>query len=401
MTENDEKADAEAPADTPKDDNDNDDLDLDAALDALDLDANFLESGSFDVAPADGLDKEEPEVAVLDEPPVAASQPPLDDTPDHTTMKDDWKNRSEIYSRHFKPDPTERAQLEQIATLLGVKSGLPGGSGKNVLDNLLGSGSAHSDDYMDSHDPQSQWNRLVVGKSTPQTQNLPISIVLYQGTVMYKDYDETTHQPVAHHGCDCILLTRGFLLCERTTKSAGFFGSKKQDVLTPLGSSLWTDVRQIQTTHQQTLLLKCGGTDPDDQVTFELLPSSDLAGWRATLQAAATQAHLHFVAPHHHDELGWQHRLCHTPWFTEAVTGEWQADEEQGQEWTTSDSAVQGLDGLDEYHAYAPLHYATRANHTTIMQRLLEAGANPNVEDGEGKTPMYYGTFYILLICGQ
>lgn len=387
MTESDDvsntAAEAKAP---PSDDNNGDELDLDAAMDALDFDMNCLESNNSFTEEAQ---EAEPGTTVVDEPQAipAVEKSKSNEVNSDDSTEDDWKTRSEIYSRHFKPDPRERARLEAIASLLGVKSGLKdsAGSGNKLMGSLLGGGGSSS---ADSQDNQSQWNRLVSGKDSSQTQNLPVSIVLRQGTVLYKDYDEESQQPITHHGCECVLLTRGFFLAERDNKSAGFFG-KKQESLSPLGSCLWTEVRQIQTTNQQTLLLRCGGTNDSDGVTFEILPSGDLMGFRSAIQAAATQAHLHFVSKGH-DELGWQHRLCHTPWFTEAVTGEWEADQEQGQELSIDDSAEKGLDGLDAFHSYAPLHYATRANHTEIMQRLLEAGANPNVKDGEGKTPMYF-----------
>lgn len=54
------------------------------------------------------------------------------------------------------------------------------------------------------------------------------------------------------------------------------------------------------------------------------------------------------------------------------------------------------LNALDTYNSYAPLHYATRANHVRVMRFLLEAGADVNVGDGYGRTPMYYGR---LILC--
>ena len=366
-------------------------VDLDAALDALDLDMNcFEDSVAFNEEPKD--EEQEPDVPVFEE---AVVFPPAHTKPPEEVTGINWKDRPEIYSRHFKPSPKEREELEEIAKLLEVKSGLPGSGGGGIIGNILG-GSSHGESNDDPQNPQIQWNNLVSGKATNQTHNLPISIILQQGLVMYKDYDEKNQQPVAHHGCELLLLTRGFLLASRDIKY-NFFG-KKQDILTPLGSSLWTDVRKIETTDQQSILLKCGSTDTKDQVSLEIMPSSDLSGWRSAFQAAAIKAHLHFL-PDAHDELGWQHRLCHSPWFTEAVTGEWQVDQEQGQEMTTSSSAEQGLDSLDEYNSYAPLHYATRANHTDIMRGLLEAGASPNVQDGGGKTPMYYGTQSRFVFC--
>jgi Ankyrin repeats (many copies) len=364
---------------------DEEELDLDQQLEALDLDTNFLESDTFD----DDNDNGAGAPAQVEEPaaqPKAPSPLPTDSPPE-----DGWVDRTEIYSRHFKPNPQERQVLEEIASKLGVKSGLPksggGGGFVNPLDSILGAN--NQDDESDPHNPQSQWNRLVNGKATRQTQNLPVSIVLKQGPVLYKDIvDETTGETVSHHGCQLILFTRGFLLAQNEQKSSGLalFGAKKQDILVPLGSALWTDVKQIQTTAYQSLLITCGTNS--NSVQFDILPATDLEGWRTALQTAAIQCHYNCSASDAHTEMGWQYRLCHTPWFTEAVTGDC---EDLGLELSTSDSAEEALDQLDDYNSYAPLHYATRANHVEVIRKLLEAGANPNIEDGEGRTPMYFG----------
>ena len=390
------------------DDHTDDDLDLDQALEALDLDTNFLESNSFDVADTHHDGQVETQTTTTQEVPAETQV-----TPSKPTSKSDlsgassWMDRPEIWSRHYKPSPIERESLEQIAAWLGVKSGLknsPNGFLSNPLDNLLGGGNDAAargeDNKGDSYDdPQSIWNRLVVGKSTKQTQQLPVSLLLQQGTVLYKEMDEATGDKIAdHHGCELILFTRGFLIAKPEI-SFGFFG-KKNNILQPLGSALWTDVTQIQVTVHQTLKLTCGGgkqtkKDPNQKVVhFEVVPTTanqDLDHWKHALQTAATLAHQHFQNVHdsHMLEQGWQYRLCHTPWFTEAVTGVW---EDVGLELSTSDSAEAGLDQLDDFNQYAPLHYATRAQHLDVIRHLLQAGANPNVQDGEGKTPMYYGT---------
>jgi hypothetical protein len=264
--------------------------------------------------------------------------------------------------------------------------------GANLMDNFLGKG----DDETDLFNAQSQWNRLVCGKGTKQTENLPISILLDQGPVLYKDYSEDG-TPVTHHGVELILFTRGFLLAKRERKRESVFGmfGKKEDFLTPLGSALWTDVHQIQTTDNQSILLRCGSKNPKEQVRFEILPAQNAAKWKFDLQMAAIRAHQNFVTEPH-EELGWQYRLCNTPWFTEAVTGARQTEQEEGHEITTSDSAARSLDVLDKYNGLAPLHYATRANHMDMMRLLLQAGANPDVEDTEGRTPMYFGACSIF-----
>ena len=49
------------------------------------------------------------------------------------------------------------------------------------------------------------------------------------------------------------------------------------------------------------------------------------------------------------------------------------------------------INALDTYNKYAALHYATRNDHVDAMRFLLQAGADANVVDGDGNTPLYYG----------
>jgi ankyrin repeat protein len=39
---------------------------------------------------------------------------------------------------------------------------------------------------------------------------------------------------------------------------------------------------------------------------------------------------------------------------------------------------------------------AAMYNHAHIITALLEYGADPEVKDGDGRTPMYYGTSILL-----
>ena len=99
---------------------------LDDELAALDLDTDFLASGSMDES---DVDDDDDEVPPIEEP---SSQEPQNDQPA-------WAERTEIYSRHFKPNPQEREALEAIAQKLGVKSNLPKTGGfVNPLDKIVG-----------------------------------------------------------------------------------------------------------------------------------------------------------------------------------------------------------------------------------------------------------------------
>jgi hypothetical protein len=85
--------------------------------------------------------------------------------------------------------------------------------------------------------------------------------------------------------------------------------------------------------------------------------------------------------------LGWQYRVVYVPFFTEAVTG----NPVKKEKILAGSTGHIDLNALDSFNSYAPLHYATRANHVRTMRFLLEAGADVHVGDGYGRTPMYYG----------
>ena len=82
--------------------------------------------------------------------------------------------------------------------------------------------------------------------------------------------------------------------------------------------------------------------------------------------------------------VGWQHELIQTSLYTAAVTG--QA--------FFSPQHLEKVNELDEYNGLAQLHYAAMHNQSHIIEHLCSAcGANVELKDVEGRTPMYYGKF--------
>ena len=88
--------------------------------------------------------------------------------------------------------------------------------------------------------------------------------------------------------------------------------------------------------------------------------------------------------------------MVQTPWYTEAVTGQVQLETNMLDQMDNST-----LNKLDIYNQCAPLHYATRANHVDAMRFLLQAGADPNLQDGMGRSAMQYGKRIVVFVpCG-
>jgi hypothetical protein len=78
---------------------------------------------------------------------------------------------------------------------------------------------------------------------------------------------------------------------------------------------------------------------------------------------------------------GWQHALVQTSLHSAAVTG---LDELCRKDW------LGAVNELDKYNSLSALHYAVMSNMMHIMDWLLRNGADPEIEDEDGRTPMYY-----------
>ena len=48
----------------------------------------------------------------------------------------------------------------------------------------------------------------------------------------------------------------------------------------------------------------------------------------------------------------------------------------------------------NEHWGTTPLHAAAHANQAVIAQLLIDHGANPRAQDGEGRTPLFHTTFH-------
>lgn len=400
-----------------KDNKTSQDEDLSAELDALDIDGMNLDTDDED---DDHIDNDE-----SSHHHESNDAKPPSSTRSNMSTTTSWSERPELYSKHFRPSRSEAAVLEEIAQDLDVYANLnnTGGGAPASNDNkddggglfgfLTGGATSNSEEpSITTSDQQqlsiqTQWDLLVSGKNSYKTRTWPISILLKKGNVIYHDNN-------SNHDCELFLFTRGFLLAIRDAQGAsgGFFGLGSKAALSPMGSALWTDIHCIHTTPSQSLVLTCaaGSDDTNEAINFEIVPSLDeLDSWKQELQTAAIQAHQNLKTTAIHS-LGWQYKLIQTPWFTEAITNNDRnnqpfEDDSEGQEMRLhnedNNDSQAFLNQLDEYHGLAPLHYAVRLHHANAIRALLEAGANPNLPDKEGKSPMYYGTFPFVILYHQ
>lgn len=260
-------------------------------------------------------------------------------------------SRREVYSRHYRPSRKEQDELIQLEQFLGIPD-----ARKNKKNVIL---------Y--------QWMQLNPSEKEVQDDGLPRSIILKRGPIAWSNHDE----------CELVFLTRGFVIARKIFQYIPRFQT----------SDTWANVTKVTPTGVRSFAICCG---KHKTLEFTCPTATDKESWLQASKIVVLQAHTHssFKNNEKDYDIGWQYRLIHTPWFTEAVTGVVRFD---AYEIDQIDNRT--INNLDTYNSYAPLHYAVRANHVDAMRFLLQAGADPNVADGFGRTPMFYGELLLSLEC--
>mgnify|MGYP005839013543 CR=1 FL=1 len=263
-------------------------------------------------------------------------------------------SRREIYSRHYRPSKKELDEMQELENWLGLPDARK--NRKNII--------------------IYQWMQM--NPSDAASDGLPRSIVLKRGPVAWSNHEE----------CELILLTRGFVVARKVFQYIPRFQT----------SDVWTNVNKITPTGMTSFAICCGARKT---LEFTCPTGADKDAWLQALKIVVLQAHTHssFNPKNEREyDMGWQYRLIHTPWFTEAVTGVIRLDSHNLDQMDN-----RTINQLDTYNSYAPLHYAVRANNVDAMRFLLQAGADPNVADGFGRSPMFYGkigcccAYYVML----
>lgn len=255
--------------------------------------------------------------------------------------------RKEIYSRRYRPNQAEKEELTQMEDFLGLPEARK--SRKNVI--------------------VQQWRKLNPSTTQAASQNVPMSIVLKRGPVCWGSYDD----------CELILLTRGFVIARKV-----FHYSPKFQ----MGES-WENVKQVVSTGLTSFTIGCN----DKLLDFTCPTVLEQQAWMHALRIVVVQSYSHQASLLDMDEEandqfqeGWQYKVVQSPWFTEAVTGQVEIEPEMLDSMDNSK-----INSLDSYNQFAPLHYAVRGHNIDAMSFLLQAGADPNLADGMGRTALQYG----------
>ena len=220
------------------------------------------------------------------------------------------------------------------------------------------------------------------------------------------DQDDKSNSDEKHDDkpreCEVILLTRGFALAltkppQQNDDSNNPKKKSSQGMVVPRTfhrAIPWKNVEFVQPSSSRPggWEVHTRGAAPDDSptrkdVSFAVLQSAGTTGVDGRLPDGA-RAPPH--APTRHDgpraghRLGWQYQFVYQPGFTVAVTNQTDL-----MNLTKGETTTDSLNTVDEYNGYAPLHYAVKYNHVPAMVALLDAGADVDVQDEEGHTPLY------------
>jgi uncharacterized protein YdaU (DUF1376 family) len=189
------------------------------------------------------------------------------------------------------------------------------------------------------------------------------SIIAKRGNLVWEDND-----------CDLVLFTDGLLLLYRNASAFNPLAKRYEFC------HMWKDVKLCYLEGNSVVI------DIQDGTSIKLSPESssseDADDWMKALERIVIEYTIHNPSSEKlTDEVGWQYNLVRKPAFSAAVSGD-----------VSIMGEIQDVNALDEYNSYAPLHYALQ--HETcnleIIEKLLDAGADPNLEDNEGRTPMYF-----------
>lgn len=272
------------------------------------------------------------------------------------SSSDQWKKRlqrEEIYSSKYRPTVQEEAELKEVELLLGVTTT------KGRFPVLFRSQSAQQL----TDEEKSSW------MSVARPSNQHPSLVLKRGPCLLKK--TTDEDSEGSKECELILLTRGIVIA--TTAN----NSEKQIVSRQFYKAIsLSDVEFVQPEMDEPMAFTIHLTDNDEKLEFLCV---DRQAWLDAIEIVLIHYHEHC---NDRTDLGWQYQLVYHAGFTMAVTNQTYM--------VTEIPSKDVLNRVDEFNGFAPLHYAVKLNHVPAISLLLEAGADPNIKDADGHTPMYW-----------
>jgi hypothetical protein len=245
--------------------------------------------------------------------------------------------RDEVYSQLYTASRAERAQVADVSARLGFHS----------VFRFLFCGS----------DADATYKSLVDDVSC---------VVLKKGSCDYQNND-----------CEIILFNVGVVVIANNLSISGSSSL--------LAAVAYADIEYVVATREGWRMVTTTNNKTNKTLDFK---TDDASSWMDALEIILVRSTMHDKSSTMiTSECGWQYRKVHRPFFTLAVTGQTDdtATEESSDTTNTTPeeaaAAATDINTTDDYHGYAPLHYAARNGHVRAVQVLLDAGADPNLPD--------------------
>ena len=338
------------------DDNNNDDDDLDAALANMDIDRDFGMSFS------NVSDDDDDNVANK----TVSTLPSLPEDPLHLYDAKHWQNRlsrDAIFSKLYRPSKEETKERETLAARLS--EGMLFGFTDNVLSKLF----APSGGHQENHNPNILCKRGMV--------------TLMNSTATGTDNGNNPNGPTGQNDRELILLTQGFVVARvPSTQLLQKLVNKTYDDCAFLTDVGW--VKDLWQLPGHAFSVQIGR--PKKEIRFQVGSAQEKEQWLDAWERVLLQTKERYDTEDEkeHRIVGWQHALVQRSLYTAAVTGAAFFGEQH----------LTKLDELDGYNEMGALHYAALHNNVHVLEHLVRvAGADKELKDGEGRTPMYYGAY--------
>eukprot|EP00536_Pseudo-nitzschia_multiseries_P009064 jgi/Psemu1/241785/estExt_Genewise1.C_2450046 len=255
---------------------------------------------------------------------------------DSNVNYEDRLQREEVFSKLYHPNNEEKKELRNLAESFKVKP--------SMISSMIPS-------VFQVFESQAILQQLIFGNH---------SIILKKGLMTFNG-----------RNCDLILLTDGFIAAYH-----------ELSVYDPLGShkcQFWSDVEFTEVNDsvgELTIQMDSG----ESYKIRSHADGEDLKCWQKTIEKVLLLSAIHGKKINT-DLLGWEYTIIRKPAYTTAVTGD-----------MTLMKNSEGLNELDHYNKSSPLHYALQQKpcNANIVDAFLRFGADPNLEDGEGRSAMYF-----------
>ena len=335
-------------------------LDLDAELANLDMSKDFT-SGISDDDDEDFNDDDKPSAFS-----TSSSYPSWKEFMQHT----------EIFSKRFQPNKMHVQQIAPYAKALEVSTASGEHQSWTTMLTQSIAGPTAKDETLS----------ILLDPAGPP----PKSVVIRSGLVHY-----------AGKVCELLILTHGFILLDAPPKPSTSSSSRPSSLFDMVGLGavtaaattrhchiveLWCNIQHLLAPPGEKKLLMLDEQDVSLEIEFE--SPKEQASYGKLLEWMLVEHGLHYAHDDHIDikKFGWQYCKVYKPGYTAAVLNA---------KGLLLNPTKEALTTLDEYHQSTPLHYSLQVHHREpnlhLLEALLEAGADPNMEDGDGRSPMYFG----------